>query len=107
MASTTPVAILSSLLLQIKLLHVKMTLELKWYNTAREWFNSLKLQACYFFFHLQIFPVLELNSLCKNVFLMSFGKFPVFSLSGKRDFQIPCFPCAVATLYIVWTQPIC
>ena len=25
----------------------------------------------------------ELNSLCKNVFLISFGKFPVFSLSGK------------------------
>ena len=29
---------------------------------------------------------------------MSFGKFPVFSLSGKMDLQIPCFPCAVATL---------
>ena len=24
--------------------------------------------------------------------------FPVFSLSGKTDDQIPCFPCAVATL---------
>ena len=32
----------------------------------------------------QIFPVLHLNSL--------------FSLSGKSDYQIPCFPCAVATL---------
>ena len=27
----------------------------------------------------------------------------MFSLSGKMDFQIPCFPCAVATLII---QPI-
>ena len=25
-------------------------------------------------------------------------KFPVFSLSGKSDNKIPCFPCAVATL---------
>ena len=49
MASTTPVAILSSLLLQIKLLHVKNNTKLKWYNTAREWFNPLKLQVHYFF----------------------------------------------------------
>ena len=43
------------------------------------------------------------NSLCKNMFLIFFGRFPVFSLSGKMDFQIPCFPgfpCAVATLYM-------
>ena len=26
------------------------------------------------------------------------AKFPVFSLSGKSKNQIPCFPCAVATL---------
>ena len=38
------------------------------------------------------------NSLCKNIFLIFFSKFPVFSLSGKMDFQITCFPCAVATL---------
>ena len=25
-------------------------------------------------------------------------EFPVFPLSGKLDNQIPCFPCAVATL---------
>ena len=43
----------------------------------------------------------ELNSLCKNIFLILFGKFPVFSLSGKMDIQIPCFPCAVATLNII------
>ena len=29
-----------------------------------------------------------------------FPKFPVFSLSGKFDNQIPCFPCAVATLFM-------
>ena len=59
-----------------------------------------KITSSLIFFHLQIFPVLELNSLCKNVFLIYFGKFPVFSLSGKMDLQIPCFPCGVATLII-------
>ena len=48
--------------------------------------------------------MLELNSLCKNTFLIFFGKFPVFSLSGKMDLQIPCFPCAVATLF--YTGPV-
>ena len=42
--------------------------------------------------------MLVVNTLCKNIFLIFFSKFPVFSLSGKKDFQIPCFPCAVATL---------
>ena len=32
--------------------------------------------------------------------LIVFDKFPVFSLSGKKDFQIPCFPCAVETLFL-------
>ena len=43
--------------------------------------------------------MLVVNSLCKNIFLIFFSKFPVFSLSGKMDFQIPCFPCAMATLF--------
>ena len=38
-----------------------------------------------------IFPVL-INFTCVR------AKFPVFSLSGKSKNQIPCFPCAVATL---------
>ena len=42
--------------------------------------------------------MLEANSLCKIISLIFFGKFPVFSLSGKMNIQIPCFPCAVATL---------
>ena len=45
--------------------------------------------------------MLEVNSLCKNKFLIFLDKFPVFSLSGKMNIQIPgfpCFPCAVATL---------
>ena len=46
---------------------------------------------------LKIIPVLVVNSLCKHIFLIFFSKFPVFSLSGKMYFQIPCFPCAVAT----------
>ena len=45
--------------------------------------------------------MLVVNSLCKNIFLIFFSKFPVFSLSGKMDFQIPCFPCAVATLLLL------
>ena len=71
MASTTPVAILSSLLLQIKLLK-----------------NNKKFTSKFS----------RINSLCKNIFLIFLAKFPVFSLSGKMDLQIPCFPCAVATL---------
>ena len=50
------------------------------------------------FWNFKIFPVLKVNSLCKIIFLIFFGKFPVFSLSGKSKNQIPCFPCAVATL---------
>ena len=30
-------------------------------------------------------------------------KFPMFSLSGKIDNQIPCFPCAVAILFFLYT----
>ena len=45
--------------------------------------------------------MLVVNSLCKNIFLIFSSKFPVFSLSGKMDFQIPYFPCAVATLVSV------
>ena len=50
--------------------------------------------------------MLVVNSLCKNIFLIFFSKFPVFSLSRKMDFQIPCFPCipcAVATLQFLNT----
>ena len=36
--------------------------------------------------------------MCKNIFLIFFGKFPVFTLSGKMDLQIPCLPRFVATL---------
>ena len=55
------------------------------------------------FWNFKIFPVLKVNSLCKIIFLIFFGKFPVFSLSGKSKNQIPCFscfPCAVATLHV-------
>ena len=50
----------------------------------------------------QIFPVLEVNSLCKNIFL--FGKFSLFSLSGKTNIKIPCSPCDVATLTMCTAQ---
>ena len=67
--------------------------------------NSTHLNYKFFFFFFldtQIFPVLVVNSLCKNIFLIFFSKFPVFSLSGKMDFQIPCFPCALATMLFLW-----
>ena len=125
MASTTPIAILSSLLLQT-VTYIKMTLT---YNDIMTTYFMTKQQPelhrdqdpgatqpegnCthlnykfFFFFFLdtQIFPVLVVNSLCKNIFLIFFSKFPVFSLSGKMDFQIPCFPCAVATLMLHVTK---
>ena len=56
MASTTPVAIISSLLLQIKLLHVKMTLD--WNGTTQPESNSTHLNYELIFCHLRIFPVL-------------------------------------------------
>ena len=45
------------------------------------------------------------NSLCCPNFPCVVPKFPVFSLSGKTDNQIPCFPCAVATLIILLSLP--
>ena len=39
----------------------------------------------------------KIPCVCSN-FPCVVPKFPVFSLSGKSDNQIPCFPCAVATL---------
>ena len=41
----------------------------------------------------------QIFSLCWQIFPCVRTKFPVFSLSGKSKNQIPCFPCAVATLY--------
>ena len=35
-------------------------------------FHPLKLQVLFFFLHTQIFPVLVVNSLCKNIFLIFF-----------------------------------
>ena len=40
----------------------------------------------------------QIFSLCWQIFPCVRTKFPVFSLSGKSKNQIPCFPCAVATL---------
>ena len=46
-------------------------------------------------------------SLCCTDFPCVGLKFPVFSLSGKTDDQIPCFPCAVATLLLVVLHRVC
>ena len=40
----------------------------------------------------------QIFSLCLQIFPCVRTKFLVFSLSGKSKNQIPCFPCAVATL---------
>ena len=42
--------------------------------------------------------IVKIFSLCLKNFPCVTAKFPVFSLSGKSKNQIPCFPCAVATL---------
>ena len=106
MASTTPTAILSSPLLQIKLLHIKMTLD-KNSTTQPEGYSTHLIYKLIIFSHLQIFPMLELNSLCKNKFLIFFGKFPVwknglpnslFSLCrGNPDWRIQLIHCTSLT----------
>ena len=44
--------------------------------------------------------MVQIFSLCWQIFPCVRTKFPVFSLSGKSKNQIPCFPCAVAILLI-------
>ena len=63
-------------------------------SSAFDYKNTLPSPCCHF--NNKIFPVLAAFSLCKK---NKFTKFPVFSLSGKVNSQIPCFPCAVATLF--------
>ena len=46
----------------------------------------------------------KIFSLCLRIFPCVKAKFPVFSLSGKSKNQIPCFPCAVATLVAPQTE---
>ena len=63
----------------------------------------------YFNNHCQIFSLClnfslchrKIFSLCLKIFPCVKAKFPVFSLSGKSKNQIPCFPCAVATLTLI------
>ena len=69
------------------------------YEAANEFF-LLKITTSFFF------PIPSRvigNFPCKKRFFRFFGKFPVFSLSGKMDFQIPCFPYAVTTLILIYT----
>ena len=66
----------------------------------------------YFNNHSQIFSLClnfslchrKIFSLCLRIFPCVKAKFPVFSLSGKSKNQIPCFPCAVATLVLFSVQ---
>ena len=61
-------------------------------SEAKKFWNLKNKHTFYFNNHSQIF------SLCLKIFPCVKAKFPVFSLSGKSKNQIPCFPCAVATL---------
>ena len=62
----------------------------------------------YFNNHSKIFSLCLNFSLCHSklfslrlkIFPCVTAKFPVFSLSGKSKNQIPCFPCAAATLWV-------
>ena len=79
--------------------------QLKIYNKVKtsQKDSTTTLVHFYYFPNFKLFPVLEVNSLCKNKFLIFLGKFPVFSLSGKMNIQIPgfpCLPCAVAILLV-------
>ena len=58
------------------------------------WIYNYYLKKCYF-------GEIQKNSLCLQKIPCVKAKFPVFSLSGKVDSQIPCFPCAVATLNVI------
>ena len=61
------------------------------YEVANVTFSRLRLQVHIFFLSTLNFPCVGGKfPVYKHVFNI-FGKFPVFSLSGKRDFQIP-FP---------------
>ena len=89
----------------------------KWNNTlrwrlmpkrseAKNFWNLKNKHTFYFNNHSQTFSLCpkfslchrKIFSLCLKIFPCVKAKFPVFSLSGKSKNQIPCFPCAVATL---------
>ena len=52
-----------------------------------------------FFLKFKKVNILLILIITVKIFPCAKAKFPVFSLSGKSKNQIPCFPCAVATLY--------
>ena len=69
----------------------------------KKFWNLKNKQTFHFNNHSQIFSLChrKIFSLCLKIFPCVKAKFPVFSLSGKSKNQIPCFPCAVATLNVV------
>ena len=46
------------------------------------------------------FPVSKFFPVLQKIFSLCQSKIPCVSLSGKSKNQIPCFPCAMATLYL-------
>ena len=65
------------------------------WSEAKKFWNLKNKHTFYFNNHSKIF------SLCLKMFPCVTAKFPVFSLFGKSKNQIPCFPCAVATLNLL------
>ena len=94
-------------------MEVKVDNTLKWRLMLSEarlknFWNLKNKQTFHFNNHSQIFSLClnfslchrKIFSLCLKIFPCVKAKFPVFSLSGKSKNQIPCFPCAVATLWV-------
>ena len=93
MASTTPIAILSSLLTAPlkNLQNSSQNYRDQDPSTTQPEGNSTHLNYKFFWFFLdtQIFPVLVVNSLCKNIFLANSLCFPCLE---KWTFKFPVFP---------------
>ena len=78
-------------------------------SEAKKFWNLKNKHTFYFNNHSQIFSLClnfslchrKIFSLCLKFFPCVKAKFPVFSVSGKSKNQIPCFPCAVATLLLL------
>ena len=79
---------------------VKMPSEVR---LEKKWGTSVDESAIYYKI-LNFWGNLE-NSLCCPDFPCVVPKFPVFSLSEKTNNQIPCLPCAMATLIMIVPTP--
>ena len=86
-----PGAIISFHIPQLQISHKNQNIVATSHHKSGKYFN---------FKNFKIYPLsqFEENSLCKNIL----GKFPMFSLSRKNEYQIARLICAVVTL---WSLP--